>query len=99
MGWGGRGEEIQFIEFMGGYIVPQAFQNYFMCWRFIRISTITIFKCLLPGSNSKLYVATDTGIPTHMHYFPCSIRASSSPTAKIPTENLPKTQFTKTAKT
>ena len=33
-------QEIQFLEFMGGSNVPQAFPNYLICLRFIRINTV-----------------------------------------------------------
>jgi len=33
-------QEIQFLEFMGGSNVPQAFPNYLICLRFIRICTV-----------------------------------------------------------
>ena len=33
-------QEIQFLEFMGGSNLPQAFPNYLICLRFIRISTV-----------------------------------------------------------
>ena len=33
-------QEIEFLEFMGGSNVPQAFPNYLICLRFIRISMV-----------------------------------------------------------
>ena len=34
-------QEIQFLEFIGGSNFPQAFPNYLICMRFIRINTVT----------------------------------------------------------
>jgi len=36
-------QEIQFLEFMGGSNVQQAFPNYLVCLCFIRISTVCMF--------------------------------------------------------
>ena len=35
-------QEIQFLEFMGGSNLLQAFPNYLICLRFIRISTVGV---------------------------------------------------------
>jgi len=51
-------QEIQFLEFMGGSNLPQAFPNYFICLRFIRISRVHTLSAehssLLHWSWSKL---------------------------------------------
>ena len=40
--WSKLMQEIQFLEFMGGSNVLQAFPNYLICLRFIRISTLPL---------------------------------------------------------
>ena len=38
--WSNLTQEIQFLEFIGGSNIPQAFPNYLICLHFIRISTV-----------------------------------------------------------
>ena len=45
-------QEIQFLEFIGGSNVLQAFPNYFICLRFIRISTVYCIIIQLSTSAS-----------------------------------------------
>jgi len=48
-------QEIQFLKFMGGSNLPQAFQNYLIWLRFIRISTVV--KVYWPkGKTTDSYV-------------------------------------------
>ena len=63
--WSNLTKEIQFLEFMGGFSVPQAFPNYLICLRFIRISMVT-HDTIYP--NISLFV--------NSYYSPCSLRLS-----------------------
>jgi len=44
-------QEIQFLEFMGGSNLPQAFPNYFICLCFIRISTVSLLLHIHGGHH------------------------------------------------
>jgi len=48
-------QEIQFLEFMGGSNVLQAFPNYLICLRFIRISTVNTNSVVLSiGATARV---------------------------------------------
>ena len=72
-------QEIQFLEFMGGSNLPQAFPNYLICLRFIRISTVaqsTVFKMVVAHPfpiNSW----------SELHMVSCSLNPSTAQSASL----------------
>ena len=73
--------EIQFLEFMGGYNVPQAFSNHLIFLCFIRISMVALDQFMLCHQSATVDIAIlisslHTGYYTRLHY--CTMACKSN---------------------
>ena len=56
-------QEIQFLEFMGGFNFSHAHSNYLICMHFVRINTVLRLKLLKPLSCLQLVSTAKRGLP------------------------------------